>query len=72
VREAIAAQFERDPGFEVVGQTASLAEARARLTEPIDVAVVDPLSGSGGGTASQSRHGARITRAVRRAERILG
>jgi PAS domain S-box-containing protein len=41
VREAIAAQFEREPGFEVIGQAASLAAARALLTEPVDVAVVD-------------------------------
>jgi DNA-binding NarL/FixJ family response regulator/signal transduction histidine kinase len=41
VREAIAAQFEREPGFDVVGQAASLAEARALLDEHIDVAVVD-------------------------------
>jgi PAS domain S-box-containing protein len=41
VREAIAAQFEREPSFEVVGQAASVAEARALLHEHIDVAVVD-------------------------------
>jgi PAS domain S-box-containing protein len=41
VREAIAAQFEREPGFEVVGQAATLAEGRALLNDHIDVAVVD-------------------------------
>jgi PAS domain S-box-containing protein len=41
VREAIAAQLERETGFEVVGQAASLAQARALLGEHIDVAVVD-------------------------------
>jgi PAS domain S-box-containing protein len=41
VREAIAGQFEREPGFEVVGQAGSLAQARALITEQIDVAVVD-------------------------------
>jgi PAS domain S-box-containing protein len=40
VREAIAAMFEREPGFQVVGQAASLAEARG-LLEEVDVAVVD-------------------------------
>ncbi|MEA2380937.1 MAG: hypothetical protein QOH72_908 [Solirubrobacteraceae bacterium] len=40
VREAIAAMFARTAGFEVVGQAASLAEARSMLGE-IDVAVVD-------------------------------
>ncbi|MDQ1501751.1 MAG: hypothetical protein QOI86_5091 [Actinomycetota bacterium] len=40
VREALAAAFEREAGFEVVGQAASLAEAR-RMLEEIDVAVVD-------------------------------
>jgi DNA-binding NarL/FixJ family response regulator len=40
VREAIASAFERDAGFEIVGQAASLAEARTRL-DHVDVAVVD-------------------------------
>ena len=40
VREAIAAAFEREPDFEVTGQAASLAEARAMLRD-VDVAVVD-------------------------------
>jgi PAS domain S-box-containing protein len=40
VREAIAAMFEREPGFEVVGQAASLAQAR-ELLEDVDVAVLD-------------------------------
>jgi DNA-binding NarL/FixJ family response regulator len=40
VREAIAAAFEREPDFEVVGQAGSLAEARG-LIEDIDVAVLD-------------------------------
>jgi signal transduction histidine kinase len=44
VREAIAAAFEREAGFEVVGQAASPAEARAiigRETGAVDVALVD-------------------------------
>jgi PAS domain S-box-containing protein len=40
VRQAIAAMFEREPDFDVVGQAGSLAEARGMLQE-IDVAVVD-------------------------------
>jgi DNA-binding NarL/FixJ family response regulator len=40
VREAIAAAFAREAGFDVVGQAASLAEAREMLQE-VDVAVVD-------------------------------
>jgi DNA-binding NarL/FixJ family response regulator len=40
VREAIAAAFEREPDFEVVGQAGSLAEAR-RFIEDVDVAVID-------------------------------
>jgi PAS domain S-box-containing protein len=40
VREALAAAFEREAGVEVVGQAASLAEAR-RMLEEVDVAVVD-------------------------------
>jgi DNA-binding NarL/FixJ family response regulator len=40
IREAIAAQFERDPGFEIAGQAGSLAEARAIL-EGADVAILD-------------------------------
>jgi DNA-binding NarL/FixJ family response regulator len=40
VREAIAAMFEREPGFTVVGQAGSLAEARDML-EGVDVAVLD-------------------------------
>ena len=39
-RQATASVFEREPGFEVVGQAGSLAEAR-RLLEGVDVAVVD-------------------------------
>jgi PAS domain S-box-containing protein len=52
VREAIASSFEREAGFEVVGQAASLAQARRiigaepgeepeNLSEPVDVAVID-------------------------------
>ncbi|MEA2290127.1 MAG: hypothetical protein QOD55_2124, partial [Solirubrobacteraceae bacterium] len=42
VRQAIAAAFEREADFEVVGQAASLAEARTMLGEvDVDVAVVD-------------------------------
>jgi PAS domain S-box-containing protein len=40
VREAIAAAFEREPGFEIAGQASSLAEAR-RMLEDVDVALVD-------------------------------
>jgi PAS domain S-box-containing protein len=40
VRQAVASALDREPGFEVVGQAASLAEARAMLDE-VDVAVVD-------------------------------
>jgi DNA-binding NarL/FixJ family response regulator len=40
VREAIAAMFGRAVGFDVVGQAATLAEARTML-EDVDVAVVD-------------------------------
>jgi DNA-binding NarL/FixJ family response regulator/signal transduction histidine kinase len=40
VREAIASAFARDAGFDVVGQAASLAEAR-ELLEDVDVAVLD-------------------------------
>jgi PAS domain S-box-containing protein len=40
VREAIASAFAREPGLRVVGQAASLAEARSML-EQVDVAVVD-------------------------------
>jgi PAS domain S-box-containing protein len=40
VRQAIAASFERDAGFEVVGQAASVAEAREML-RGVDVAVLD-------------------------------
>jgi PAS domain S-box-containing protein len=40
VREAIASAFASEPGIRVVGQAASLAEARSML-ERVDVAVVD-------------------------------
>jgi DNA-binding NarL/FixJ family response regulator len=40
VREAIAEALEREPDFEVVGQAASLAQARSML-EDVDVAVID-------------------------------
>jgi DNA-binding NarL/FixJ family response regulator len=40
VREAIAAMFDQAAGFDVVGEAASLAEARGMLQD-IDVAVVD-------------------------------
>ncbi|MCW3023093.1 MAG: domain S-box protein [Conexibacter sp.] len=40
VREAIAAAFEREPGFEVVGQAGSLTEARTMLSGA-DVLVLD-------------------------------
>ncbi|WP_166179183.1 PAS domain S-box protein [Rubrobacter tropicus] len=42
VREAVAASFEREAGFEVVGQAGSLAEAHRVIDEEgVDVAVVD-------------------------------
>lgn len=42
VREAIAVYFEREAGFKVVGQAASLEQARNILGErPVDVAVID-------------------------------
>jgi DNA-binding NarL/FixJ family response regulator len=40
VREAIAAAFDREPDFEVVGQAGSLAEARPLIND-VDVAVLD-------------------------------
>jgi PAS domain S-box-containing protein len=40
VRQAIAAMFEREPGFTVAGQARSLAEARGLLRD-VDVAVLD-------------------------------
>jgi DNA-binding NarL/FixJ family response regulator len=40
VREAIAAMFEREPGFAVVGQAGSLAQARGML-DGVDVALLD-------------------------------
>jgi PAS domain S-box-containing protein len=40
VRQAIAAMFEREPDFDVVGQAATMAEARKLLSD-VDVAVVD-------------------------------
>jgi DNA-binding NarL/FixJ family response regulator len=40
VREAIASEFEADPRFELVGQAASLAEARALLADA-EVAILD-------------------------------
>ena len=40
-REAIAFLIEREPGFEVIAQAGSLAEARQLLTEDVDVALVD-------------------------------
>jgi DNA-binding NarL/FixJ family response regulator len=40
VREAIASAFQRDAGFDIAGQAASLAEARGMLDD-VDVAVLD-------------------------------
>jgi DNA-binding NarL/FixJ family response regulator len=40
VREAIASEFEADPRFELVGQAASVAEARELLAQA-DVAILD-------------------------------
>jgi CheY-like chemotaxis protein len=56
VREAIAAMFEREQGFQVAGQAATLAEARG-LLEEVDVAVVDPglPDGYGGDLISELR-----------------
>ena len=42
VREAVAASFQQEEGFEVVGQAGSLAEARRMLrARPVDVALID-------------------------------
>ncbi|MEA2395121.1 MAG: hypothetical protein QOJ82_3012 [Solirubrobacteraceae bacterium] len=49
VREAIAAMFEREADFTVVGQAASLAEAR-ELLHDVDVAVLDLGLPDGDGT----------------------
>ena len=40
LRQAVAALFDREPGFTVVGQAGSLAEARTML-DGVDVAIVD-------------------------------
>lgn len=40
-RQAMAFLIEREPGFKVVAQAASLSEARRLLTEDVDVALVD-------------------------------
>jgi two-component system response regulator DevR len=40
IREVVAAQFERDPDFEVAGQAGSLAAARGML-DRADVAILD-------------------------------
>ena len=40
LRQAVASLFDREPGFTVVGQAGSLAEARAML-DRVDVAIVD-------------------------------
>lgn len=41
-RQAVASVFEREPGFTVVAQAGSLAEARRMLkAKPIDVAIID-------------------------------
>jgi PAS domain S-box-containing protein len=40
LREAMASVFEREPGFSVVGQAGSLAEARGML-DGVDVAIID-------------------------------
>jgi DNA-binding NarL/FixJ family response regulator len=39
-REAVASEFEREPDFEIIGQAASLTEAR-QLLEGADVAILD-------------------------------
>lgn len=48
-RELFARAFEREPGFEVVAQASSVAEAR-RFLEGVDVAVVDLRLPDGDGT----------------------
>ena len=40
IRQALASVFEQEPGFEVVGQAGSLAEAR-KILDGVDVAIVD-------------------------------
>jgi PAS domain S-box-containing protein len=49
VRQAIAAAFERERGFRVIGQAGSLAEARTML-DRVDVAVLDLGLPDGSGT----------------------
>jgi DNA-binding NarL/FixJ family response regulator len=48
VRQALASAFERETGFEVVGQAASLAEAREMLDD-VDVALLDLALPDGSG-----------------------
>jgi DNA-binding NarL/FixJ family response regulator len=48
VREAVAATFESEPGFTVVGEAGSLAEARGML-EGVDVAILDVRLPDGNG-----------------------
>jgi PAS domain S-box-containing protein len=50
LRQAVAAVFDREPGFAVVGQAGSLAEARGMLEEA-DLAVVDLTLPDGHGEA---------------------
>jgi DNA-binding NarL/FixJ family response regulator len=50
-RELFASSFESEPGFEVVAQAGTLAEARGALAaEPVDVAVLDLRLPDGEGT----------------------
>ena len=64
VRQALAAMFAREPDFAVVGQAATLAEARSLLSG-VDVAVVD-LGLPDGDGADLIRSSAPSTRALRR------
>jgi DNA-binding NarL/FixJ family response regulator len=65
VREAIASEFEADPRFEVVGQAASVAEARELLAEA-DVAILDLglPDGSGGDLIPELRSANPNARAI--------
>jgi DNA-binding NarL/FixJ family response regulator len=49
LRQAIAFFLEQEPGFEVVAQAGTLAEARRLLTEDVDLAIVDLALPDGNG-----------------------
>jgi DNA-binding NarL/FixJ family response regulator len=57
LRQAVASLFDREPGFTVVGQAGSLAEARVML-DGVDVAIVDLdlPDGYGGDLIEEMRH----------------